>query len=262
MLEDLLGPLARRVARAKWVPDLVAGMLVGGAGLSVGALTLWVAFLLLVAGLGIEALKRYGQSLIRDQDADAVAEFTAVLDAALQPLARSLQLLESHRLKKDRMAELTGVLYAVMHGALQSAGAGPGVRASLFQRISEESTDVFVPHPSFSLGRGDQPVSRFVRDEGEGEAVWKAAEDDDVIFYPDIREDAPEGMDLERDRAYCTFITAPIRVNGKVSGLLTINAPRPGDLSDDDAIMMRFLAGLAGLALQMCDGEWPVRGTT
>lgn len=147
------------------------------------------------------------------------------------------------------------MLWAALTAALTLADTH-GSRASIYRRRRSDADDVLEPVPELSAGRGDAPVSCFTRGSGEGKDVWAAAEADIVTFYEDLLRDAPPNMDRSRARKYRTFITAPIKSNGSVQGLLTINAENPGDLTSDDAGIMRVVATLCGVALTLTGG-WP-----
>lgn len=257
IVREVLKLLAQKVARSQWA-SLVAALLLLGGGLAAEVDRWWIVAPLIGIGIALQVLIVYGTRALRDE----VVEYKVLLDATMQPLVHALQLLASHRAKKDKDAQLMGVLTAVMVGArqLSRAGTNARVRASLFCLDEACQTPTLVPHPAFSMGRGDRPVSRFVRGEGEGKSVWEAAEKDELTFFADLAKEHPPGMDLSRKRSYRTFMTAPIRVDGRVVGLLTVNGPTPGDLDDSDALVMRILATHAGVALQICGGEWPSSG--
>jgi len=226
----------------------VSGLIFGFAGLVVGPWKGWAAIPAVLGGLGLlleVAAKREFKS--------QTAEMKALMHSCMQPLVRSLIVLASKTTKQARVGPLDSVLWATLTAAI-SLTRTDGSRASFFVR--EQGSDVLVPHPTLSTGRGDAPISRFARGSGEGVEVWRAALAGEVTFYENLLTSPPLGMDRDRARSYQTFITAPIETNGNLVGLLTINAPRPGDLTEDDRGVMRVLATLVGVALTICGGAW------
>src|SRR5699024_915663 len=116
------------------------------------------------------------------------------------------------------------------------------VRASIYKVATRHNSRAFVPHPSLFQGRADHPRTEFVEDEDEGREVWRAARAGEVVFCEDTSTQPPPGFNTATQRAYRTFITAPVLYNAKPVGLLTTNARAPGDLTRQDERTMRILA--------------------
>lgn len=231
-----------------------AGLLLGLAGTVVGPWGAWACAPALAGGVGL-FLDAYSRRELRQR----AGELKVVMHDCLQPLARCILSLVTKTTQTKRMHALPNVLWTILTAAI-AVTATDGSRASFFRRVTKNGEDLLVPDEVLSIGRGDAPVSRFARSDGEGKDVWRAAEADQVVFYPDILTAGPPDLDRDRERHYRTFITAPIQVKGSLAGLLTINAPSPGDLTDDDVGIMRVLATLAGVAITLCEGKWPEDG--
>lgn len=229
----------------------VSGVIFGFAGLLVGPWKGWAAIPAAIGAGGL-LLEAAAKREFKSQS----AEMKALMHACMQPLARSLIVLASKTTKPARVGPLESVLWTTLTAAISLTRTDRS-RASFFKAVREGGEDVLIPHPTLTTGRGDAPMSRFVRSSGEGMEVWRRATAGEVTFYPNILTDPPPGMDGERDRHYQTFITAPVETRGELVGLLTINAPHPGDLTEDDCGVMRVLATLVGVALTMCGGGWP-----
>lgn len=207
----------------------------------------WVVF----AGVGLVALNA-ALPVVSGRRADrARAEFKITLDDMLQPLVRELSELTSER-SVVRRRELTRSFIVTAANAALGLTEANRPRVTVFPRQG----DVF--EHGVSRGRGDAPVSRFARGTVEGDAVWRSAEADELRFVRDVNAAAPDGWDRTRVRSYRTFITVPIRAGDDLVGLLTINAPKPGDLTSDDAGVMRVIASLIGVAIGANGGTWPV----
>ncbi|MDQ8040531.1 GAF domain-containing protein [Cellulosimicrobium sp. XJ-DQ-B-000] len=222
----------------------------GVAGLLVGPLGWWVAPLGVVAAAGT-FLEVVAKGALVSQLGDS----KALLYRGLNPLMRGLAQLVAKTTPRKRQHELPTVLMLALICAL-TLTREEGSRASFFYRTKVDDRDCLIPHPSLSTGRGDEPVSKFFRDDGEGKAVWEAAETGLPNFCKDIHADPPAGMDLSRPRSYRTFVTAPVMVDGRLSGLLTINARDPGDLTEEDKGVVQVLARISSVAVALCDGMW------
>ncbi|MBN0039403.1 GAF domain-containing protein [Cellulosimicrobium cellulans] len=241
-------------ARWWWLAALSA-LLLTAAGFFVG--TSWpVVVVLGVLGAAALVLDASSKRTVTRLAQHVATEWKVLFEDCFQPLARCLLRLAVKTTEGAKKEELVSALMAVLTAAL-SLTEGSRARATLFRRVRVEGQDCLEPHPMFTHGRGDEPVSRFFRRRGEGKEVWRAAEADETVFYPDIRKDPPPGMDADRPRAYVAFITTPIVVNGRVEGLLTINATRVDELSESDRGVMRVLGVLAGVALATSGGRWP-----
>lgn len=217
----------------------------------VGPWGLWSA---VPAGLG--AIGLLVDAASKKALADSLTEFKVLMHDCLQPLARSLLSVATKTTVTERKKALPNALWVALTAAI-AVTSTDGSRASFFRRKRHEGEDYLVPDPDLSYGRGDDPVSWFARTSGEGREVWRAAEAGEVTFYENIRDAPPPHMDATRVRSYQTFITAPVKKNGTLIGLLTINARNPGDLTSDDAGIMRVVATLAGVAITISGGEWP-----
>ncbi|MEV7962426.1 GAF domain-containing protein [Oerskovia paurometabola] len=237
-------------AGGAWWIGPTSVVLFGAAGLLVGPWGWWVA---LPAALG--AAGAYLDVVAKRSLTSQVGDSKALLYRGLNPLARGLAALVARTTPRKRLQELPTVLMLVLISVL-TLTREDGSRASFFQRTKVGGRDCLVPHPSLSTGRGDEPTSNFFRDEGEGKAVWEAAETGLPNFCKDIHKDPPLGIDLTRKRSYSTFITAPIMFDGRLEGLLTLNARDPGDLTEEDVGVVQVLARISSVALALCGGMW------
>lgn len=186
-------------------------------------------------------------------------DFKVVVFDQVGPLAQRLALMSRGNAAERRLA--LGETLTVGVACAAGLATTTRVRATLFGRtVDDAGRDVFVPHTT--LGRGDRPQSTFVRDpaDAEGSAVWADAERDLPRFCTDVRAEPPPGWDPSKRRTYRTFITVPVHAGRDLVGLLTVNAPHPGDLTDDDAGTLQVIAALLGTALGMADAQWPVGG--
>jgi GAF domain-containing protein len=242
-------------ASAWWWLSVLGGVAFAVAGL-VADKNWWVSVPATVIGSAAIYLDAQSKRKMAQFTDDQSSHWKVLLDDCLQPLARSLLRLAVKTTDGGREKELVSTLQVLLAAALSLTSAKRS-RATLFCRVKVGKSDILEPHPMFTVGRGDEPKSKFVRGRGEGKDVWAHAEAGRTVFYPNLNEDAPPGMDLQRERTYCAFITAPIFVGPRLVGLLTINSTEAGGLTESDKAAMTLLGALAGVALAISAGKWP-----
>lgn len=209
----------------------------------------WLFWSLVVAFvLSLIAQSILGVRAIRTVQA-VRADMKVLIFDQLAPLTRSV-ILHAARTPRQRPASIAEVL---MNGANCATGVTEArrVRASIFH-VDTSDPDALVPWDGLSVGRGDEPKSRFVRGTPEGDEVWLKAEAGEPTFCKNTRKKPPPHWDATRARKYETFITVPIvRASGSLFGLLAINAPKSGDLSEDDVGTLQVIAGILASAVEM-----------
>jgi hypothetical protein len=87
-------------------------------------------------------------------------------------------------------------------------------------------------------GREDKPRDMVDKDRGRGQRVWTWMDTRQPRFIPDTHEEEW----VEADRAYRTYIAVPLLRGSTHLGMLTIDAPTPGDL-DETNLSAVTLAG-------------------
>lgn len=103
--------------------------------------------------------------------------------------------------------------------------------------------------PMACVGRAGPAREPFVEGTKRGDDALSMIAYDEVRFYPNVDERPPPGWDASAVHDYKTFVAAPV-ISGDVAyGMLTLDAPQPGNLTDDDARLLRLLAGLLADAL-------------
>lgn len=251
----------REIPRLRYAPEVLLGLGIAGSGFAAvtrdddpasrdewfyiwHGLTLLLIFL--QGWLGLRSAAKFNRSQ---------EEFKIVMFDQFGPVARQMTLMSSMGTSQRRVK--LGEVLTSCTAAAAGLPSASRVRATVFQRDSDQGIDIFKPVPGCSHGRGDPPQSVFRRGDPEGDHVWAIAEADDHDFRRNIVKDPPPGFDRTRTRAYVTYITVPIRMGDELKGLLTINSPSEGDLTEDDVGTMRVLAALIGCALGIVGGRWP-----
>jgi GAF domain-containing protein len=117
----------------------------------------------------------------------------------------------------------------------------PGVdrlRIVVYTHERQQGTRPRALRAVYWTGREDKPRPIVDRDRARGERVWTWMDERQPRFVPDT--DDAEGE--SRGRAYRTYIAVPLLRGSTHLGMLTIDAPTPGDL-DETNVSAVALAG-------------------
>lgn len=190
----------------------------------------------------------------REKAKREAVEFVEAFDYQVGPVVKRLAELAAMGSAngKERCAALCSQIVA----AAAALPGTDGVRASIYERQKR----TFVPREDFTVGRSDMPRTKFTNRNVEGRAVWELAEAGTTRFCEDVHHDPPPGFDPAISRHYRTFITAPVMHNETPVGLLTVNAGKPGDLTEQDARTMTILAALLATTYALGGSKWPSAG--
>jgi len=99
-------------------------------------------------------------------------------------------------------------------------------------------------------GRRGKPKPFTEGDGGRGDAVFEWLEAGAPLFVADLAVEQLPGWQGS-GKGYKTFISAPVTVDGVPKGMLTIDAPTPGDLDETDSSLVESLAALVGVAFAL-----------
>lgn len=130
--------------------------------------------------------------------------------------------------------------------------AGQGrLRATYYRAYEANGNEVAHLAPDGHTGRGTTPQTIFRKGTPEGDYVFKMLDQDQKIFVQDTAECDLPGWDPGRVRDYRTFISVPVRGRQKSYGMLTVDGPDAGELSDYDVMFIRCVGLLlaAGVAM-------------
>lgn len=118
------------------------------------------------------------------------------------------------------------------------------VRAVVFELLPSGKIS-----PLAHFGRSDSPRT-FSQHEPDGQEILEFLESGRGLggeLYPRVKKKAPMHYDGDTSR-YNTFIRTPIRGNGVVFGMLTVDAPKAGSLKDGDVRLAELIAAELGTA--------------
>lgn len=175
---------------------------------------------------------------------NAVRDKRVELNQVLTAVARQVGLIAQCRDAETRRALRERLKQLVVNLTAQHVG-GDRTRACFFK---------LEPGPPRSLefdllgGRQDEPRGPFEEGTDRGMRVFKAIDDRQPDFEPNTANAGKTGYDFSAS-SYKTFIGAPVIAGAQVMGYLTVDAPNPGELSEDDVLEVAVLADLLACGL-------------
>lgn len=170
------------------------------------------------------------------------AQANVALSQAIVPTVQRIALMprqpsDARKRERDRVvAHACSSILIVLRGV-------QGVRAVVY-RVNDAGSAL---EPMDSYGRKDRPRKFVKGDGGAGDDVF------DLIANrePELIKDTATDERTKRQpqsKHYRTFVRAPIRANGLAYGMMTVDAPNVGDLSDADKQIVEVLADLLAIA--------------
>lgn len=133
---------------------------------------------------------------------------------------------------------------------LVEAGAqliGPDRSRASYYALDEGPPRALRPTP-FSAGRAIPPSQVFIAGTRLGDDVIGLVDRGEHRFVADVAATPPPGWG-GTEHGYRTFISVPVGTEAAKYGMLSIDAPEPGDLTVVDVPFVRLLAGLLTTAL-------------
>ncbi|MHA7297724.1 GAF domain-containing protein [Pseudarthrobacter sp. MDT3-1] len=172
------------------------------------------------------------------------------LEDALDPLIESLGAVATADNPKERHARASQVVLQGLHAiAFAISKNGTRIRTNYFTVVlpSPRHEDFRLVRTQ-SIGRSGKPRDEFNLNNELDRDIFHMLMQDKTRFEPNIATTLPPGMDPDRNRDYCTFISVPARVGQNVEGLVTVDAPTEGDLSESDIPFIRAVATVIATA--------------
>ena len=87
-------------------------------------------------------------------------------------------------------------------------------------------------------------------DNGRGDAALTWLRSGAPKFVPDTDREADPAW-KGSGRGYRTYISVPILIKDEALGMLTVDAPVPGDLDETDVPLVEVLAGILAVGFQL-----------
>lgn len=213
---------------------------------------LWLGLSIAVGVVGVIAVP-----LIKDLDTRAEKRLlekyqTRIHDSLTPVLQLHVQLSEA--IDKGQQSKLLQRLLATCLVAAKH-GAGEGrVRASYFRvypRIGSKKERLL---PESSVGRHTGATSTFEKGTKAGNEVFRRLNENLTTFEPDVSKIEASrfpGWNPSKKRDYKSFVSVPVRGEDRIYGMLTVDSPEVGDLTEYDEMYVRCIGLLlaSGIAI-------------
>ncbi|MBA2552173.1 MAG: GAF domain-containing protein [Geodermatophilaceae bacterium] len=233
-----------------WLPTVLTGFFVAATALSgtqVGttegtAQTVWVAVQVVsaVAAFAVPTAERVRRDRRRRAaealELSARTELRLAMNDALDPVVRQIGRIATAAVGPERDALREQAIPFVLTAATQVIGPDR-TRACWFVL---ESGPPRLLQPVASVGRAGPPRTEFVTGTPRGDAALAMIERDEQYFCRDVDEEPPLGWVSSGSHEYRTFVAVPVTAGNTAFGMLTIDAPNAGDLTGDDAGLLRL----------------------
>ena len=251
-------PRARLQSGRDWIESHVLGalLIVGTVIAAVGAYLVnsllssagsrrrWLLVLggaLTAATILLAAAQQYRTNR-RLQTAEEVAveaeeELTVTLNAALAPITDYLASMADATDADDRKVIVGQLLQAVVDAAVRLTA--PGARSTFYALDSSERVLSRVAYG----GRAAQPRPDFTLGTPDGDFVLDLVDRGDLVFIDDV---AQHPLVTPSAPGYRTVIAVAVTAGARRIGMLTVDAPEPGDLTSTHVELVRVLANLLG----------------
>jgi len=241
-----------------YIGAVIGGVAVAGLGQYIArdssgwAERVWIG--VSIAGLAVAGVTPVVQKLRQDSNEktiaarliDAKAELRVAMNDALDPCVEELG-----KVAGADAAQRSGAVERLVTLALLAATKtieSDRTRACFFKVDQGPPASVV---PALHAGRHGRPRTTFTAGSRAGNAVIKMLEEDRHLFCRDVRTKPPVGWNSKAERDYRTFISVPARADDSVVGMLSVDAPEPGDLSEDDVPFLRVLGSIIAVGINL-----------
>ncbi|BBX93105.1 GAF domain-containing protein [Mycolicibacterium boenickei] len=203
-----------------------------------------IFFVLLAAGVPAYAAWRRKRTEISD-----LTRSRLHLSFTLNPVLRRIV----RRTVEDPAALRNEIRAIVVRAAADIVGPGLMTRSCYFELVEVTAQPAqAAPLKQLVLeeqaGRADPVLSEFTSATPRGADAIKLVMTDGQVRCRDvIKEPLPHWAD-DGDQTYKTFISVAVVGHGTAYGMLTVDAPKAGDLDKRDVYLLRAMAGLIAVA--------------
>lgn len=215
--------------------------------------TTWFIVLCVATGLAFlipqarQIVSGRREASAEEREIDARAETRLAMNDALEPVVTLLGnlALEPNKVEREKMKEKAITL--VLTTAADLIGAERS-RACWF-RLEDGPPKALIPIEH--AGRAGSATTSFVEGTPSGDAAIDMVLADEDRLCEDINEDPPPGWDATKQRDYRTFISVSVIAGNTAYGMLTLDALKPGELTEEDKGLLRLMAGVLAAALSI-----------
>ena len=193
---------------------------------------------------------------VEDAKSEGRAEFLLIVDFAIRPLLEKLGPLVRSRLvatKTELATELKGMALSALKEVIDPSI--PRLRANYFKLkfppsgqgpyLQDPVSTAKAPRSHFDLG--DKTT--------ESDAILEMLGKTDYVFTADWAEDPPRGFDTTKERGYRTFISASASDGMDVDGMISVDSPEAGSLTEADATVVQLVGTIIAISEAVRDGK-------
>ncbi|OBB20748.1 hypothetical protein A5761_04395 [Mycolicibacterium setense] len=251
--EDWIGPYLDRspwLRGAHIVGPIAAAGAFGGVDVTEGGVQIGLLIggvVILAAIATADVLRERYRGRLRKQDNTAAAAQMVALQSALRPIVESIA--DMHTLPIATRRERVDNLAQRGADALALVMRVPGFRSVVYRQDDDPGVVLSV---LARAGRPGREPQEFRRGDDRGNAAFNTVEQREPCFVRDVNDDkevaAAAGAYSGTRVGYGTFIAAPIADKQRTYGMVTVDAPTPGDLLRSDQHLVMHVADLLAIA--------------
>ena len=171
-------------------------------------------------------------------DKSALLRYQEQIGDGLEPLLQQLVEVCEANPGEDRNKQLAALVRVAIEAARHMAGQRR-VRATYFRVHRSRGPRRESLRAMYYTGRGTKPKTEFSRGTEAGDHVFKVLNDNDTVFIKDTGNCTLPGWNSTRKRDYRTFIAVPVRGEARIYGMLSVDAPAVGELTQTDEMFVR-----------------------
>jgi hypothetical protein len=187
------------------------------------------------------------QAEAEESEFDTRVEVKLALNDALEPIVRLLGELALEPRRGPREQLRAQAVPLVLTTGAQLTGQDR-VRACWF------ALDPGPPErllPQESLGRAGPVTTVFARGTPAGDAAVDLVTANGQLLVADLPAEAPDRWRLDESATSLSLVVVAVTVGNVAYGMITLDALEPDGFDDDDAALLRLMAGLLGTALSI-----------
>ncbi|MFV8316335.1 GAF domain-containing protein [Mycobacterium sp. 23] len=240
-----------RWAHTVYVLPVAAAAATGLAGKTHGgACAAWfcAGLAMLATAAFLTIVRESYRSRLRVQDDDVAAAQIVALRDALRPIVEAiagmhtLTTVARHERANSIAQRSADALALVMQNGI------PGFRSVVYRQNDTEG----VLQVLARAGRSQREPQEFRRGDDRGNAAFTTISRREPCFVRDVEDDQEvavlDGAYSGTRIGYRTFIAAPIADRQRTYGMVTVDAPNPGDLLRSDQHLVMLVADLLAIA--------------
>jgi len=205
---------------------------------------------ILLTGIVLSLLRHERENRLKEHESDKLEELRESLNSDFDEIVEMMNLMvyqvvhgKIQTAPKALSAQMDVVQKSVLTMVGHYLGPRTSVRANLFTPDSSQPTVLTAARWGFH--GGTTPSDRTL---GPGDPTYDMAMDKLERLVEDTN--GLSEFELSRNSSYRTFATYPVSNNEKLFGILTVDAPQPGDLTDFDVKLLGFFAGILALTFE------------